>query len=236
MKKLLLPFVLLSVNSLPCFSNDLTGVRKELEAYAAPETMISITGLPDAAPVAVDPAVDPSPLTEQLLREEAAADPDTFIDERTPEEVGIAFGLYPSRFQITDPVRIQNAAVLLTVDLSRQRLLVKSPSVNTEYKISSGVPGHLTPGSGRCYSPDTMELMHHSSLYNNAPMPHSVFFNGNIAVHATSAKNEAFLGRQASHGCVRLSRENATVVYGLIAKSGKSNAVICVKGSSPRGN
>jgi lipoprotein-anchoring transpeptidase ErfK/SrfK len=66
-------------------------------------------------------------------------------------------------------------------------------------------------------------------------MPHSVFFNGNVAVHATSAANEALLGRQASHGCVRLSRANAELVYAAVKAAGKkANTSICVTGKSPR--
>ncbi len=186
-----------------------------------------------------DTPIVPAPATGEnaktlRLRAEAAADPDKFIDEHTPEEVSLAFGLFPPRYRITDLGRIESAAVRLTVDLSRQRLIVQSPTLNAEFPISSGVLGHRTGGSGKCFAPDSMEEMHYSSLYNNAPMPHSVFFNGNIAVHATSAANEALLGQPASHGCVRLSRVNATTVFDLVRANGKGNTTICVQGAPPR--
>ena len=69
-------------------------------------------------------------------RAEALADPAAFIDEHSPQEVGAAFGLQPSRFKITDPKRIEAAAVKLTVDLTRQRLVVVSSGTNKEFKIS----------------------------------------------------------------------------------------------------
>ncbi len=187
-----------------------------------------------------DAAIVPAPAAagdeETLrLRAEAAADPVKFVDEHSPEEVGAAFGLYPSRYQLMDAARIRTAPVRLTVDLTRQRLTVKSPTLNTEYRISSGLlPDHGTPGSGKCFAPDAVEAMHFSTLYNNAPMPSTVFFNGNVALHGTSFLNELKLGWPVSHGCVRLSRVNSKKIYDLVLKNGKSNVVICVTGAAPR--
>ena len=228
--KILLPLVLLALNAAPCFSTDIESIRRELTALTASEAAPA----PAASPAAAGPQVYGNSAEVRSLRAEALADPAKFIDEHTPDEVAAAFGFDYTRFLVTDPLRIQNAAVRLTVDLNRQRLIVKSPTLNQEFKISSGIPGHRTPGSGKCYSPDSMEEMHYSSLYNNAPMPHSMIFNGNIAVHATSAANEALLGQPASHGCVRLSRADADTVYSLVRASGKGNAVICVQGAPPR--
>ncbi|MCX5784156.1 MAG: L,D-transpeptidase [Elusimicrobia bacterium] len=191
---------------------------------------------PEVSPAATtsNMAADLSQLTVEILRDEALADPAAFIDAHTPEEVDAAFGFQRDRYQITDPNRIKNAIVRMTVDLTRQRLVIQSPTLNTEFKISSGVQGHRTAGSGKCFSPDVLEEMHYSSLYNNAPMPHSVFFNGNIAVHATSPANELLLGQVASHGCVRLSRVNAATVFALVRANGKANTAICVQGAPPK--
>ena len=169
------------------------------------------------------------------LRAEALSDPDKFVDEHSPEEVGIAFGLQPSRYQVMNAARIRNAAVRLTVDLARQRLVVKSPGLNTEFRISSGLlPDNGTPGSGKCFAPDALEAMHYSSQFNNAPMPNTVFFNGSVALHGTSPMNELMLGRPVSHGCVRLSRVNARTVFDLVSETGKSKVIICVTGAAPR--
>ena len=228
--KLLLPLVLLSLNSGPCFSMDQESVRKELSGLGVAQAALPQVSVPDVSLLQYY-----GDERETLrLQKEALADPDKFIDEHTPDEVAVAFGFEYARYQVTDPIRIQDAAVHLTVDLSRQRLIVESPTLNTEFKISSGVQGHRTAGSGKCFFPDAMEEMHHSSLYNNAPMPHSVFFNGNIAVHATSAANEALLGSPASHGCVRLSRANAATVFDLVRANGKANTAICVQGVPPK--
>jgi hypothetical protein len=48
-----------------------------------------------------------------------------------------------------------------------------------------------------------------------APMRLSVFFNGGIAVHATTPSHYKDLGQRASGGCVRLTMRNAQVVWNL---------------------
>jgi lipoprotein-anchoring transpeptidase ErfK/SrfK len=53
--------------------------------------------------------------------------------------------------------------------------------------------------------------MHYSKKYDNAPMPHSIFFSGGYAIHATPHVGN--LGRPASHGCVRLHPEHAAQLY-----------------------
>ena len=59
---------------------------------------------------------------------------------------------------------------------------------------------------------------HLSSKYENAPMPHSVFFSGGYAVHGSY--DVRHLGRPASHGCVRLSPGHAATLYGLVEDQG----------------
>lgn len=200
-----------------------------------PDNLLSLyapgADLPGVAAVSEPaPAAEPEDYVRRL-REAAAADPEAFIDDRTPYEVGLAFDMFPSRYRV-DAAFVKKAWLLLTVDLSSQRLTALTAETRAEYKISSGLaPEHGTPGSGRCYAPDFMEEMHYSNLYNKAPMPNSVFFNGNIAMHGTNA--EALLGRPASHGCVRLSKRDARTVYELVKANGKAHTAICVTGATP---
>ncbi len=224
MKKTLAALLVLGCS--PAFALDLAKVDVQLPALGVAPSELARAEVP-AAPSALDAYLGG-------LRGEAAADPDRFVDEHTPAEVALAFGLAPSRFRVTDPDRIKNAAVRLTVNLSRQRLEVEAPELSAEFKISSGLPPrYSTPGSGKCYAPDFLEEMHYSSLYNKAPMPNSVFFNGNIAMHGTGA--EELLGQPASHGCVRLSKADARTVYGLVKANGKARTVVCVAGVTPPG-
>lgn len=117
------------------------------------------------------------------------------------------------------------------IDLSSQTMTVKEHG-QTKYvwKISSGRKGYYTPTGN--YRPQWMTRMHYSKKYDNAPMPHSVFYHGGFAVHATYATGA--LGRPASHGCIRLSPGNAKKFYNLVSKHGKSATRIAIVGSTPK--
>ena len=119
------------------------------------------------------------------------------------------------------------ALVKIDIDLSTQTMHVASDD-GDEYTwpISSGKMGHLTP-QGR-YRPTALYAMVHSAKYNNAPMPHSIFFHGGYAIHGTNAVGA--LGRPASHGCIRLSPANAATLYEKVKEQG---ARISIVGSAP---
>lgn len=197
-----------------------------------------LPGLNKNSGVANLPAVNPPLLYSaagrdlEALQAEALADPAKFIDSHTPGEVSLAFGLAGGYRYVISKSKAQLAAVRIRVNLSTQRLTVEGPDVNKIFKISSGLPPkYATPGSGKCFAPDFIEAMHYSSLYNKAPMPNSIFYNGNIAIHGTEA--EWLLGKPASHGCIRLSKANAKTLYDVVKANGKSNASICVEGKTP---
>ena len=65
-------------------------------------------------------------------------------------------------------------------------------------------------------------------------MPHAVFFTKDgHAVHGTLEVKR--LGKPASHGCVRLSPENAATLYALVEKTGLKNTQVVLAGSTPGG-
>ena len=76
------------------------------------------------------------------------------------------------------------------------------------------------------FKPTRLHEMWYSKKYDNAPMPHSVFFNGGYAVHATYAISR--LGRPASHGCVRLHPTAAADFYRLVEIFGPANTRIVI--------
>ena len=119
-----------------------------------------------------------------------------------------------------------NAAVLITVDKATQRMTVQVDGVTRwQWKVSTGRIGHDTPaGAFRALS---METMHHSRKYDNAPMPHSIFFtDGGHAIHGSNAVGQ--LGTRASHGCVRLEPGNATRLFALVGQQGRANTTIII--------
>ncbi|MCY1463034.1 L,D-transpeptidase catalytic domain [compost metagenome] len=90
------------------------------------------------------------------------------------------------------------------------------------WKVSTAGRGYVTPRGS--YKPTRMHEMWYSKKYDNAPMPHSIFFNGGYAVHATNHISR--LGRPASHGCVRLHPDNAADLYQLVQAYRPSNTSI----------
>jgi hypothetical protein len=109
------------------------------------------------------------------------------------------------------------ALVRIDVDLGSQTMRVATGGgEGYQWPISSGRAGHLTPRGA--FRPIALYPMVHSAKYGNAPMPHSIFFYGQYAIHGTTAVGD--LGRPASHGCIRLAPANAATLYALVSREG----------------
>ena len=120
-----------------------------------------------------------------------------------------------------DPA-LASAGVLIEVSTSAQtiKVTVDGEHVYT-WPVSTGIHGtpHGTFGQKLHFSPN-----HRSSLFNNAPMPHSIFYSGNYAIHGTIQEHR--LGSRASMGCVRLSRANAATLYKLVHQRRHETVII----------
>jgi len=115
------------------------------------------------------------------------------------------------------------AFVRIDIDLSSQTMHVASGSGESyDWPISSGRAGHLTPRGA--FRPIALYPMVHSAKYDNAPMPHSIFFLSQYAIHGTNAVGS--LGRPASHGCIRLAPANAATLYAMVKAEGASIRII----------
>jgi lipoprotein-anchoring transpeptidase ErfK/SrfK len=119
-------------------------------------------------------------------------------------------------------VTMANAEVHITVVRSEQVMYVDTPQGSFVWDVSTGRKGFTTP-LGK-YKPYLLKKMHYSSKYENAPMPHSIFYHGGYAIHATEAVGK--LGRPASHGCIRLHPRNARWLFRMVADYGKDNTFI----------
>lgn len=114
------------------------------------------------------------------------------------------------------------ADVVITVVKSEQMMYVDTPQGSFAWEVSTARKGYRTPVGQ--YQPYRMAKMHYSKKYDNAPMPHSIFFHGGYAIHATyDIKN---LGRPASHGCVRLAPQNARWLFTIVREEGVENTYI----------
>jgi L,D-transpeptidase catalytic domain len=121
-----------------------------------------------------------------------------------------------------------DAAVLITVDKSAQQMTVEvDGALRWTWPVSTGRLGYDTP-SGR-YTSFRMEAEHFSKEWDDAPMPHSIFFTQKgHAIHGYLDTRQ--IGRAASHGCVRLTPGNATALFALVREQGMSNTKVVITG------
>lgn len=99
--------------------------------------------------------------------------------------------------------------VLVIVSLVRQLAFVYRNGVLIGVStVSTGTKGHETPTG--VFTVLQKKVTHHSNLYDSAPMPYMqrLTWDG-IAMHAGNLP-----GYPASHGCVRLPRAFAKLLYG----------------------
>ncbi len=119
-----------------------------------------------------------------------------------------------------------SAGIVAQIDLSSQRMQVLvNGKLYHSWPVSTARSGYRTPTG--TFRPKRMHTMWYSRKYHMSPMPHSIFFYGGYAIHGTYSTK--YLGRPASHGCVRLSPANAAALYSLVRKYGAGNTKIVIK-------
>ena len=91
------------------------------------------------------------------------------------------------------------------------------------WAVSTGVYG--TPSG--TFRAQALSRHHRSSIYGGVPMPYSIFYDGNFAIHGTYQISR--LGARASRGCIRLHPANAAVLFGLVQRQGLGNTRIVVQ-------
>ncbi len=118
--------------------------------------------------------------------------------------------------------------VEITINKVAQKMTVRVDG-DTEYvwPVSTGAARYETPSGN--FRPFRMEAEHFSKEWDDAPMPHSIFFTPRgHAIHGSFYTKS--LGRRASHGCVRLAPENAATLFALVEDAGMSNTRVVLKG------
>ena len=123
------------------------------------------------------------------------------------------------------PVLAVASPLVAKVDVSRQTMDVYIDGQHAyTWPVSTARSGKITPRG--TFKPQSLSRHHKSSLYNNAPMPYSIFFRGNYAIHGTNQISR--LGRPASAGCVRLHPDHAAVLFDLTRTMGSANTSIVI--------
>lgn len=218
--------------------------KKIARQKLAPKPAVKLLKTPGPAPAALAaplaakaPAAMKAPAAAPVAMKAPVAlkAPAQMVPASAPAPVKpIATPAYSAPAKIEEPVIAKPAPrrpqLRASVNLSSQRMTVTvDGEVRHVWPISSGRAGYSTPTG--TYKPYRMHTMWRSRKYNNAKMPHSVFYSGGYAVHATYATGR--LGRPASHGCVRLSPSSARKFFNLVKRHGRANTTIAISGRAP---
>jgi hypothetical protein len=147
----------------------------------------------------------------------------------TPSRFRHLFTTFAIAAALLAGISVARASVLITVNKSTQRLFV---SVNGEtrysWPVSTARRGYNTPNG--TYRPERLERKWYSRKYDWSPMPYSIFFDGGYAIHGSY--EISYLGRPASHGCVRLHPSHAAVLFALVSRN-RDDTRIVVTGERP---
>ena len=117
--------------------------------------------------------------------------------------------------------------LLVTINKSSQKMTVSMDGVETyTWLVSTGGYRYSTPSG--TFKPFRMERDYFSKQWDNAPMPHAIFFTmQGHAIHGSPYTKR--LGTRASHGCVRLAPDNAAKLYALVQETGMANTRVIVR-------
>jgi len=118
------------------------------------------------------------------------------------------------------------AGIVITIDKATQQMTVDiDGATRWIWPVSTGRRGYDTPAGS--FRPFRLEEDHYSKEWDEAPMPHSIFFTGDgHAIHGSYETRR--LGRPASHGCVRLAPKNAERLFTLVKRAGLANIRVVV--------
>jgi lipoprotein-anchoring transpeptidase ErfK/SrfK len=206
-----------------------------LEAEKAPPKAKAPEAAPSfAPPVAVNPSLQQAP---------AASAPAPRPDLTAPSSTELAHVMVRLKDNLTVEM-LQNFELFLYVSKAEagpwsQRMYVFRKQANGDlamlynWPVSTGREQvEFTPGGQRApsftpqgyYQLDPSRIYkHHTSGQWGSPMPYAMFFSWEqhgmqtgLAIHGATGEDIAQLGHRASAGCVRLSPENAALLFNLI--------------------
>jgi lipoprotein-anchoring transpeptidase ErfK/SrfK len=132
----------------------------------------------------------------------------------------------------TQPRKAAAPEILVVVSKPTQTMTVTVDGhVRYRWRVSTGATYYSTPDGS--YTPFRMEVMHYSREWDNAGMPHAIFFTQRG--HSIHGSDHPGLGTNVSHGCVRLTLSNAATLYQLVTSAGMAKTKVVVSGRDPPG-
>jgi lipoprotein-anchoring transpeptidase ErfK/SrfK len=209
----------------------LSGLR--LPKYACALYLVPLLACALVAPAGAEP--NPNPPSTQTEGNPPAAEAEPNAAAEQPKSDPAAAQPESGAAQSSaKPEPVQDGSeILINIDKSTQQMTVFVDGIEKyTWPVSTGKRGYSTPSG--TFTATSMNEIWYSKEWDNAPMPHSIFYmKDGHAIHGShEVKN---LGKPASHGCVRLSPKNASVLYALVKENGMHNTKVILAGITPGG-
>jgi lipoprotein-anchoring transpeptidase ErfK/SrfK len=119
-----------------------------------------------------------------------------------------------------------SAEIVAQISISQQSMtVIVDGVVRHTWPVSTARKGFITPKG--TFKVQSMHVMTYSRLFNNAPMPFSIFYDGHYAIHGTLDVKR--LGQPASAGCVRLHPDNAKILFEIVKERGPDSLRVVVE-------
>lgn len=179
-----------------------------------------------------------------LVSEKSEVSGDEVLENLSPEMVAWFYGY---DIQEAQPEKLYSAAritrdtdiagckrfgLCVVVSKAEQRMYVyeggqPSQSGVHNQPISTARAGKFTP-TGFFNVEELAGENRYSGLYKGAYLGYAMQIHGNIFLHATASENYSKLGSPASAGCVRMTKDNARVLNGMMKNYGRANVRVVV--------
>ena len=186
-----------------------------------------------ASPASAETAPKPQAAQNGGNQRNSEAKPNAAADQPKPDAPAAKAESKPEAAEsgAKAPPAQTGSRILINIDKSRQQMTVFIDGIEKySWPVSTGKYGYSTPSGS--FKPTSMNEVWYSKQWDNSPMPHSIFFlKDGHAIHGShEVKN---LGKPVSHGCVRISPENAAILYDLVKTNGMENTTVVLAGVTP---
>jgi lipoprotein-anchoring transpeptidase ErfK/SrfK len=198
--------------------------------------MLAFPANAEPSPNGTPPQAESTPDTGQSGPHAVTGEPESAVEQpETGQTDPNAAPGAPESAQ-TDPnaaAETPKSSVLINVEKSSQEMTVFVDGVELyTWPVSTGMRGYSTPSG--TYTTTSMNEIWYSKQWDNAPMPHAIFFTKKgHAIHGSLETKR--LGSAASHGCVRLDPKNAATLFQLVKATGLENTQVVLSGTTKGG-
>lgn len=182
-----------------------------------------LTGLHSfaAETIELDDLMTPDEIATEMGITEPTA-PSPLIEPFSPAQIYDTYGV---------DVYAEFPVVIVVSKGSQTATVYHHGSVVKQFLVSTGREKYERAKSGRWYTtttpsgwfaPQRYVRTHYSNTWD-AVMEYAIFFNGGIALHATTPDHYKDLGHRASGGCVRMHKTNAIWFWNLSLSESRAN-------------